>query len=214
MPDDTKEDECPIVTVGTCGGGNRGDGICPFRGYCCSSWGWCGTTDDYCDDDSNVPTPSTVEAAPPAPTISIEAGMCGAQDVGDGLCPGENMCCSDFGYCGAGENYCFSTRALTGDDSEDDDSAGKCGAGGIGDGLCPVVGGTQLCCSRFGFCGMSSDKVYLFHVTVTMTHPGRAVARLRRINRRRRALLYRKQPNHSIGCCRGRGKSQELACPC
>jgi len=153
IPYDTKEDECPLVTSGTCGGGNRGDGICPFQGYCCSRWGWCGTTDDYCEDDFDAPTPSTAEAAPPAPTISIEAGMCGAQDVGDGLCPGDNMCCSDFGYCGAGENYCFSTRVLTGDNPGVEDSTGKCGAGGIGDGLCPVVGGSQLCCSQFGFCG-------------------------------------------------------------
>jgi hypothetical protein len=34
-PKDTEPEECPKVTIGTCGGGNRGDGICPFEGYCC-----------------------------------------------------------------------------------------------------------------------------------------------------------------------------------
>jgi len=30
-----------------CGGGNIGNGICS-NGMCCSKWGWCGTTVDYC----------------------------------------------------------------------------------------------------------------------------------------------------------------------
>jgi hypothetical protein len=30
------------------GGGDRGDGICP-DGTCCSRYGWCGTTPEYCD---------------------------------------------------------------------------------------------------------------------------------------------------------------------
>ena len=33
--------------VGTCGNGDRGDGICAWEGYCCSEWGWCGTTAEY-----------------------------------------------------------------------------------------------------------------------------------------------------------------------
>eukprot|EP00581_Thalassiosira_minuscula_P031020 CAMPEP_0183762154 /NCGR_PEP_ID=MMETSP0739-20130205/8898_1 /TAXON_ID=385413 /ORGANISM="Thalassiosira miniscula, Strain CCMP1093" /LENGTH=206 /DNA_ID=CAMNT_0026000409 /DNA_START=57 /DNA_END=674 /DNA_ORIENTATION=+ len=70
-PDDTEKDECPIATTGTCSNGNRGDGICPFKGYCCSKWGYCGTTDDYCDDDSVAPTPSGVEGAPTAPPILL-----------------------------------------------------------------------------------------------------------------------------------------------
>jgi len=35
------------VSSGTCGGGNRGNGICS-NGQCCSQWGWCGTTSDFC----------------------------------------------------------------------------------------------------------------------------------------------------------------------
>ena len=31
-----------------CGYGEVGDGTCEKEGECCSEWGWCGTTDDYC----------------------------------------------------------------------------------------------------------------------------------------------------------------------
>ena len=39
--------EKPNPIVGTCGNGDRGDGICAWEGYCCSEWGWCGTTPEY-----------------------------------------------------------------------------------------------------------------------------------------------------------------------
>jgi hypothetical protein len=39
--------EKPKPIVGTCGNGDRGDGICAWEGYCCSEWGWCGTTSEY-----------------------------------------------------------------------------------------------------------------------------------------------------------------------
>mmetsp|Transcript_12063 Transcript_12063/g.26027 ORF Transcript_12063/g.26027 Transcript_12063/m.26027 type:complete len:963 (+) Transcript_12063:103-2991(+) len=146
-PGDTEEDECPIVTTGTCGDGDRGDGICPYAGYCCSKWGYCGTTSDYCDDDSLAPSPSEVEGAPPAPTYSVDAGQCASGDVGDGFCPEESLCCSDWGYCGSGESYCFTTRTYNEDTGEGND--GTCGGGGVGDGACS----SGLCCSRFGFCG-------------------------------------------------------------
>jgi len=142
-PDDLKEDKCPIATDGTCGDGDRGDGKCPFEGYCCSKWGYCGTTPEYCEDDSAAPTPSIVDGAPPAPTFSVEAGMCGAGngDLGDGFCPDESLCCSDWGYCGSGELYCFTTSR--------ESSEGTCGAGGVGDGMCA----DGHCCSEYGFCG-------------------------------------------------------------
>jgi len=146
-PIDTEEDDCPIVTIGTCGNGDRGDGICPFAGYCCSKWGYCGCTSDYCDDDSVAPSPSEVEGAPPAPTYSVDAGQCASGDVGDGFCPDESLCCSDWGYCGSGESYCFTTRTYNEDTGEGND--GTCGGGGVGDGACS----SGLCCSRFGFCG-------------------------------------------------------------
>jgi len=35
-------------SVVTCGGGQRGNGICPQTGWCCSAWGYCGTGAQYC----------------------------------------------------------------------------------------------------------------------------------------------------------------------
>jgi Chitin recognition protein len=44
--------------LGTCGRGNRGNGICPNIIKCCSDSGWCGTTVDYCGSESRTPVPS------------------------------------------------------------------------------------------------------------------------------------------------------------
>jgi len=145
-PDDKDEDECPIVTIGTCGDGKRGDGVCPFAGHCCSKWGYCGTTPAYCDDDSVAPTPSVVPEAPPSPTYAEDAGQCAAGKVGDGFCSDNSLCCSDWGYCGSGENYCFHTKQYS---EEPVEEYGTCGGGGIGDGRCAP----GLCCSKYGFCG-------------------------------------------------------------
>ena len=38
----------PTPGGGTCGGGNRGDGVCSTEGECCSEFGWCGVTADHC----------------------------------------------------------------------------------------------------------------------------------------------------------------------
>jgi len=147
-PDDTEEDDCPIVNKGTCGDGERGDGICPFKSHCCSSWGYCGTTSVYCDDDSVTPSPSAVEGAPQSPTYAVDSGQCGGGNgnVGDDFCFDESLCCSDWGYCGSGENYCFHTKMYVDGPEEE---YGTCGGGGVGDGTCML----GLCCSRYGFCG-------------------------------------------------------------
>lgn len=104
------------------------DGICPFAGYCCSKWGYCGTTAEYCEDDSVAPAPSPVDGSPAAPTYSIEAGQCAKGDVGDDFCPDENHCCSEYGYCGSGEQYCYTTTINEGDcDGGCDEEIGTCG---------------------------------------------------------------------------------------
>eukprot|EP00569_Conticribra_weissflogii_P004652 CAMPEP_0171337300 /NCGR_PEP_ID=MMETSP0878-20121228/6615_1 /TAXON_ID=67004 /ORGANISM="Thalassiosira weissflogii, Strain CCMP1336" /LENGTH=948 /DNA_ID=CAMNT_0011838919 /DNA_START=278 /DNA_END=3124 /DNA_ORIENTATION=- len=130
--------------VGTCGNGFRGDGICAWEGYCCSEWGWCGTTAEYCEGPSSAPTP--FDLAPTAPTPSLDAGRCGNGEEGEGLCADENHCCSQWGYCGEGEGYCYEV-----DDGTNAD--GSCGAGGVGDGICRA----GHCCSMYGFCGEGEE---------------------------------------------------------
>ncbi|KAL7490195.1 hypothetical protein ACHAW6_015943 [Cyclotella cf. meneghiniana] len=135
--------EKPKPIVGTCGNGNRGDGICAWEGYCCSEWGWCGTTPEYCDGPSNAPTPSGFY---PPPTPSLDAGKCGSGDAGEGLCADPDHCCSQWGYCGPGEGYCYVV-----DNGSNLD--GTCGGGGVGNGVC----GSGQCCSQYGYCGEGSE---------------------------------------------------------
>lgn len=59
----------------TCGGGSRGDGICPQGpGYCCSEWGHCGTSVEYCGGQPGpgpAPTqPTTPAPVPPTPPVT------------------------------------------------------------------------------------------------------------------------------------------------
>jgi len=59
--------------IGTCGGGNPGNGICasPFTSMCCSKWGYCGTGTGHCGDLAPiVPSGPTTPVSPPvsAPT--------------------------------------------------------------------------------------------------------------------------------------------------
>merc|ERR1712157_330488 len=51
--DEEKED-----VTGTCGGGNRGNGICLDQSLCCSEYGYCGTGTDFCGD---YDTPQVVQ---------------------------------------------------------------------------------------------------------------------------------------------------------
>jgi len=54
----------------TCGGGQRGDGICPQVGLCCSQWGWCGSTSAYCGSSSSS-TPTTTTTTTSSSTSSV-----------------------------------------------------------------------------------------------------------------------------------------------
>lgn len=85
---------------------------------------WCGTSTEYCEGPSTAPSPAT-DLAPSAPTPALDAGRCGNGSAGEGLCADETHCCSEWGYCGPGEGYCYTV-----DDGTNAD--GSCGAGGVG----------------------------------------------------------------------------------
>jgi len=58
--------------VGTCGGGNRGNGICHDQTMCCSQWGWCGTAaTGHCDGSNPVPSPVAAPVSSPVDSSSI-----------------------------------------------------------------------------------------------------------------------------------------------
>ncbi|CAI5503221.1 unnamed protein product [Closterium sp. Naga37s-1] len=91
---------------------------------CCSKWGWCGSTVDYCGSGClSGPCSGTPSASPPPPTSSPPPptssppppattgsppvstnGQCGAQN-GNSICP-NGLCCSIHGWCGSTLDYC------------------------------------------------------------------------------------------------------------
>jgi len=74
-------------TSGTCGGGSIGNGICKGSGECCSDFGWCGTSPEYCGSGET-------------------GGTCGGGNVGNGICEDPLDCCSSYGWCGRTDDHC------------------------------------------------------------------------------------------------------------
>jgi hypothetical protein len=58
---------------GTCGWGYPGNGICEDKTLCCSSYGWCSTSDAHCNNLAPVAT-------------------CGGGSIGNGVCPNPAEC--------------------------------------------------------------------------------------------------------------------------
>ncbi|KAL3374960.1 hypothetical protein AABB24_006449, partial [Solanum stoloniferum] len=67
--------------------GTQNPGIKCLDGMCCSIWGWCGSTQEYC-----------------APGYCQSQCWCGQQADGRSCSAGE--CCSDDGWCGTTPKYC------------------------------------------------------------------------------------------------------------
>lgn len=68
---------------------------------CCSEFGYCGTGSAYCGNGcqegpcyKNETTPSSHTYSPPSPPLPSTCH-----------CPSD-LCCSQYGYCGSGEDYC------------------------------------------------------------------------------------------------------------
>lgn len=105
-------------TDGSCGQSQLHSFKCPSK-TCCSQFGWCGSGSDYCGvgcqkkfGSCSKKAASTPSASPPSPTtgpnktVTID-GTCGKSQPGQHQC-GAALCCSKFGYCGVGIDYCFS----------------------------------------------------------------------------------------------------------
>ncbi|CAG8978235.1 hypothetical protein HYALB_00010726 [Hymenoscyphus albidus] len=96
----------PDNTCGTKGtGGTPNAYTCPTELPCCSSNGFCGSTDAYCLVGGGCQSPfgtcKTPEAESPPPTTP-SGGECGP---GKGSC-GPTECCSGAGFCGTGLDFC------------------------------------------------------------------------------------------------------------
>jgi len=148
----------PTSTDGKCG---KEYGNCSSD-YCCSIYGWCGKSDDYCSvsrgcqskfgkcnkDDTTSTTINITTSSSSNPTYPISKdGKCG-KDYGK--CP-TGQCCSKYGWCGKTYNYCATSEGCQseyGICTKDSSVEGRCGKEY---GKCP----SGQCCSKYGWCGKS-----------------------------------------------------------
>jgi hypothetical protein len=105
--------------VATCGGGKVGNGLCRKINECCSTFGFCGTSDSHCENRAPVsgsavgPSSSTTtgntnantsnNAVVETPTVK---GTCGGGQIGNNICPNNSECCSQYGFCGTTLQHC------------------------------------------------------------------------------------------------------------
>ncbi|OTB03078.1 carbohydrate esterase family 4 protein [Hypoxylon sp. CI-4A] len=152
------------LTCGSTGAGTAGS-TCPDS-LCCSQYGYCGNTTDYCStgcqsqfgicsgsggDGDGSGDDGDGETSP-----DLTCGTTGAGENGY-ICP-TGMCCSQYGYCGNSTDYCetgcqaafgiCSTGSGGGDSSTD----GRCGPD-----YDNAVCGADECCSASGYCGTTTD---------------------------------------------------------
>ncbi|KAK9419930.1 hypothetical protein SUNI508_06936 [Seiridium unicorne] len=93
-------DSPPVSTDGQCGSSNGGT-VCEGSGFgdCCSSGGWCGSTEAHCG--------SGCQSGSCLTGIDTTDGTCGAgyNNAICGLWP-QGGCCSSSGYCGDTDAHC------------------------------------------------------------------------------------------------------------
>jgi len=143
-------------SVPECG---KGIGSC-VDGECCSKYGYCGKTAEYCDVEQGCQS---------------EFGLCNSQskngECGEnfGRCPQPTHCCSKNGYCGVSEDYCAKVNGCQADyglcvdfdvdayesemETETESAAPAEPECGEGIGSCP----DGKCCSKYGFCGLTFE---------------------------------------------------------
>ncbi|QGA22187.1 hypothetical protein EYB26_009902 [Talaromyces marneffei] len=115
-----------ISPNGLCGSANNGWTCAGSTfGTCCSIYGDCGSTSDYCGSNcdpnyGDCPSTSTVTSTTTSTSAISSAtsrsnvspnGLCGASNSGY-TCLGSQFgeCCSQYGYCGSTSDYCSSAN--------------------------------------------------------------------------------------------------------
>jgi len=163
-PTSTENKSLPTSTNGKCGSNY---GVCPSD-LCCSKYGYCGTSDDHCKVDKGCKSEfgicKTTNESTSTDTGSLPISTDGRCGSDYGVCP-SNLCCSKYGYCGTSDDHCKIDRGCksefgickTTDESTSTDTGslpistdGRCGSDY---GVCP----SNLCCSKYGYCGTSDD---------------------------------------------------------
>lgn len=115
--------DAPVSTNGRCGP-DHGGATCPDSGFgdCCSSTGWCGSTDDHCG--------AACISGKCQTGGETTTGRCGAgfHDFTCGDWP-QGSCCSSGGYCGNSTVHCgdgcqSGCDGSDGGDGDDDENEG------------------------------------------------------------------------------------------
>ncbi|KAF2435278.1 hypothetical protein EJ08DRAFT_645636 [Tothia fuscella] len=161
----------PVVGQGqTCGSSN---GAVCAQGLCCSEFNFCGSGPDFCTRPrcqsqfgncdgcpARVP-PICPNVSPSSPVVGA-TGICGGTS-GNTCEPG--LCCSAFGFCGSGNDYCAEPQCQ----NEYGDCNGclrSCPVprntparrpGGLCGASTGAVCAPGVCCSASGFCGTGPD---------------------------------------------------------
>ncbi|CAL3967877.1 unnamed protein product [Diplocarpon coronariae] len=188
-PGEIRARDGPYSTDGSCGPAH-GNTICDpnskaYVGGCCSQYGWCGNSADYCGTGcisgcSQPPTPSPVSNTAPRGD-----GQCGAK-YGGATCDSMGAyggCCSQYGFCGTTDGHCLVANGCQ-NGCKNDDAASATTSGEpvidpvktsmapestatarvTTDGTCGSSNGNTICagsdygncCSMYGFCGSTS----------------------------------------------------------
>ena len=149
----------PDNTCGNVFNGNNKNYTCdpnsPTGGGCCSQYGYCGTTTDYCGSGCQ-PDFGTCAGSE---VIPIDPNQCGPANKNNKCLSG--LCCSAAGWCGNTTDYCSPTNGCQ-------PGYGDCttppNGGGGGGGTCgPAFGNAQCpqgqCCSA-AVCALFSPLVF------------------------------------------------------
>ncbi|RIB04564.1 CBM Family 18/Carbohydrate Esterase Family 4 protein [Gigaspora rosea] len=89
-----------ISVDGTCGPDKNTK--CPDN-YCCSQWGYCGGTSDFCGEGCQQGFGTCGQVSNGGSNQVSTDGRCGP--VSNTRCP-DNYCCSQWGYCGSTADFC------------------------------------------------------------------------------------------------------------
>ncbi|KAJ3106926.1 chitin deacetylase [Physocladia obscura] len=136
-------------------------------GLCCSQYGYCGSGSDYCNAYSLGGTGSSSSSSSGGSGDVGQNGAC----TSTSLCE-SNLCCSQYGYCGAGSEYCnanslngtqsvsggettITTTRITTTTTTTSGGSGTVGANGVCTSTESCISG--LCCSQYGYCGSGTD---------------------------------------------------------
>ncbi|KAH0610047.1 uncharacterized protein H6S33_012593 [Morchella sextelata] len=135
------------------GAGNNYTCDSTTAGTCCSQYGYCGSTSDYCGTGCQSDFGSCTGGGDGTVTTPVDPLLCGAANGGNSCAAG--LCCSQYGYCGNTTDYCDTgcqSTYGTCDTGADTGSDTLCGPMNNG-----AVCGNGECCSPAGYCGTTED---------------------------------------------------------